>query len=160
MAETVPQTAAGLKAYFQTGETPTADQFSEWIDTMFYYIQGVFDSANAAAASAAAAAASAATNPIASCYIQYNGGAPVLQGVSKNIASVQLFVLGGGSAGYQINFANAMPNTFYKPHLVTTAQAFSAGAAAQSSVWVMQQTLNFIIVAVSSQRDVVIDIFP
>lgn len=55
---TVPQDEATLLSYFQTGDTPTADQFEEFIRTMFF----LYNQMVAAAAAAQAAAEAVGDN--------------------------------------------------------------------------------------------------
>jgi hypothetical protein len=163
MPETVPQTAAGLKAYFQTGLIPTAEQFAEFIDTMYYLYTEIVDAANAAAASAAAAQLAAQDTPIVSCYINWPGGAgtQTLQGVSKNVASIAFSSTIGAYNSVQINFTNAMANTYYRTMPQRIGTLVGPGTATSPSFYVVQQTLNYVIVATGDiTRDLAVVIFP
>ena len=75
MSVTVPQTQSNLLSYFQTGDTPTQDQFEELIRTMFHMYQQAVTAAEEAAASAAAAEelVSDEPTPVASGRIDYDG---------------------------------------------------------------------------------------
>ncbi|NJM13078.1 MAG: hypothetical protein HC889_15525 [Synechococcaceae cyanobacterium SM1_2_3] len=57
----VPFTATQIKAWFETADLPTQQQFADLVDTMFYMIQQANDTAAAAVATADAAAASVST---------------------------------------------------------------------------------------------------
>lgn len=54
--ETVPQAQSVLKSYFLTGEIPSQANYWELIDSMFWYVNQTYASAQAAANSAAASA--------------------------------------------------------------------------------------------------------
>lgn len=53
MPVTVPQTESTLLSYFQTGDTPTQNQFEELIRTFFHIAQQATDAAEMATAAAA-----------------------------------------------------------------------------------------------------------
>jgi hypothetical protein len=66
--ETVPQSQAVLKSYFVTGAVPTQNDFDEWIDTMFWYVNATYTNSLAAAQSAQQAAS---TKQFASLYLAF-----------------------------------------------------------------------------------------
>lgn len=66
--ETVPQSQDILKSYFVTGAVPTQNDFDEWIDTMFWYINATYTNSLGAAQSAQEAQA-ANNHKFASVYV-------------------------------------------------------------------------------------------
>lgn len=59
----IPFTASQIKAWLETGDHPTQQQFADWVDTLFYMNQQALDLATAADAAAAAAVAAVAARP-------------------------------------------------------------------------------------------------
>lgn len=120
MPVTVPQTLPNLLSYFQTGDTPTQDQFEELIRTMFFLYQETLDAAAAAEASAAAVEAAAAqygprilltaTIPNTSSNVWTNR-------YSRGVASIAHVSASGVGADakrvLQVNFSAALSDAYY-----------------------------------------------
>jgi ABC-type transport system substrate-binding protein len=118
------RTESELKALFQTGDTPTQQNFSDWIETM--ESQDAATQAAAQAASDAVATLNAAYAGLTFNYFvvaSYDGTAWTIIGVPKNVASVTKI----SSSIVKITFTNPIANTNY-PFAVSYGMPPQAGS--------------------------------
>ena len=103
------RTVSELKALFQTGDTPSQNDFGDLIDTTYDFGNQAAADAAAAAASAAAAEAAVLTAPVAPV-----SGQVQLWLVPGSVGLVGCTVAGpGGGFSGTINFDVAFPDTNY-----------------------------------------------
>jgi hypothetical protein len=76
LSEQVPQNQSVLKSYFITGAVPGENNYWEFVDTMFWYVNAAYTNSLVAATNAAASAASAAASALSgvACHIKVSAG--------------------------------------------------------------------------------------
>ena len=114
----IPESAAVLKSYFQTGDKPTQAQFADWIDTMFSIVQTATDAAEAAAAAAAAAQKLRVLLVMTS-----NASMTIYENIGIDSVTV---TAGVGTQIFRFNFTNAFPDTKYHVTILYDGEAQTA----------------------------------
>src|SRR5271165_3076897 len=114
--ETVPQTATILKSYFQTGNFPTAEQFAEFVDTMFYLYNDALNQAQTDATNALNTALAGEPNVIAAFTLGlgFAGPGPALVGSTVGVASWNAINQSGIQVTLVVNFTKPFANLNYK----------------------------------------------
>lgn len=123
----IPESAATLKSYFQTGDKPTQAQFADFIDTMYALFQEAIDTAEAAEAAVTALTSSGF---LAKAFANTTAAAPPVVAESAGIASITSISLGGGQRTIRITFTTAFADTNYT-YVVTALSAGTSTAVTQ-----------------------------
>lgn len=113
MPDVIPQTETILKSYFETGDQPKANEFREFIGTMFYlFTQSI------AASDAANVNATDALNRAPKAFLKRVGG------VNLGALNIASFVQSGtGNANVTITWTTPFLNADYKVSITMIEQA-------------------------------------
>ncbi len=140
----VPYSQNNLKGRFQTGDTPTQQDFADLIDTLFYLNQVALDTSAAAVASAAAALADSGRMMWST---QVSPGIVFTNDIEINIASiVHTGTAPNGVTGlYRVTFTTPFTNAFYVASLTSP---ITAGGANSTLLYIVAQNAAYIDVGV------------